>query len=71
MNKVTMAKIIDKFAAIKAKQAVLDMQAQLLSTQLKKEGGGESQQWRAALVRISAHTVIIKAHKQLRLYRKG
>jgi hypothetical protein len=70
MNKATIAKLIDQLGGIKAQQAHLATQAEVLVTQLKKVGGGESIYWRAQMVKIPKHTVEVKAHKQLRLYPK-
>ena len=68
MNQTQIAKYIDRLAVIKARQALLDEKAELIVNTLKKEGGGESRKWRASLVRVPEKIVVVKAHKQLRLY---
>ena len=68
MNRKQIAKEIDSLARLKGRIAVLQIEEQKAVAILKKAGGGESVHWLAKLVKMPQKTVVIKAHKQLRLY---
>lgn len=68
LNKQQLAKEIDAYVALKARENALALQAARHAQMIKQAGGGESKKWRAALVKVARKVVIVKAHKQLRVY---
>lgn len=62
---------IDYLAALRAQQSILTNKSQDLVLAIKEAGGGESKRFRALLVRMPKKTVVVKAHKQVRLYAKS
>ncbi len=71
LNKQQIAARINRYARLRAQIAALENRAMSDAAVLKTVGGGESSKWRAALVTMPRRTMVIKRHKQLRLYAKG
>ena len=67
MNKQRIARKINRLAKLKAEMRGLQDAAEMLTLQLLKHGGGESKKWTAIVVAMPKRTMIIRAHKQLRL----
>lgn len=65
------AKRIDELALLKSQIAPHIAKIEELTLIVKDAGGGESSLWRAELVRMPKRVMVIKAHKQLRLYEKS
>lgn len=65
------AKRIDELALLKSQIAPHVARIEELTLAVKDAGGGESALWLAELVRMPKKVMIVKAHKQLRLYAKA
>lgn len=65
------ARRVDELAAIKTQISDLRAREEELVDILKAQGGGESASWLADIVRMPKRTMVVKAHRQLRLYAKS
>lgn len=65
LNQKQVGKQIDQLMAIRAQLSVFNEKAHNLTLSIKDAGGGESKYYRAFLVPIPKHTVIVRAHKRL------
>lgn len=70
LNKAALARKIDALARVKAKLRPLLEREHILTSVIKAQGGGESKKWWADVVKQPKKTVVVKAHKQLRLIKK-
>lgn len=70
MNLQQVAARVDKVAAAKQKIAKLEDSIAGDIELLKRNRGGESELWRAEIVRMPKRTMTVKAHDQLRLFVK-
>jgi hypothetical protein len=68
MNKQQIARKINKLVELRTQAAHLQDRAEMLTLQLKKYGGGKSKRWLAVLVKMPKRIMIIRAHKQLRIF---
>lgn len=65
MSKRRTSRKINQLAKIRRQMNDLRDRAEMLSLQLIKHGGGESQVWIAEVARVKAHVVNIRAHDRL------
>jgi hypothetical protein len=70
MNQKQMSRKINQLAKLKAKISKFNDAAEMLVLQITKHGGGESKEWIAQIVTMPKRTVVIRKHKQLRLFPK-
>lgn len=68
MNQINVGRVVDRVALAKAQISSLEADIAGDIALLKKLGGGESESWRAEVVKMPARTMTIKAHRQLRFY---
>ena len=70
LSKRQIAVQVDRLVALRRRLASMQLRADTLSLQLLKVGGGESSSYVAKVVRMPRKVVVVKAHAQLRTYRK-
>lgn len=70
LNQTQIARHVNALAALKAKIAALQEKEHAEVLVIKAAGGGESDKFIAKLVKVPEKLVVVKAHKQLRVYPK-
>lgn len=68
MNKVILARRVNRLARLKAQISALENKAASDIEVLKKAGGATSSKWIAKIIKMPKRIQMIPAHKQLRLY---
>lgn len=70
LNQAQVARHVNRLAGLKAKIAKLQDKENTEVLVLKAAGGGESSKYIAKIVKVPEKLVVVKAHKQLRVYPK-
>jgi len=68
VNKQQTARKINSLVKLRMALAPLQDRAEMLALQLKQHGGGKSKRWIAIVMKMPKRTMVVKAHKQLRIF---